>query len=373
MSTERSTNGQSHPPGAHIVDGGVNYCVHSMDATGMELLLFASEDDGAPERVIALDPARNRTYGFWHIFVPGVGNGQVYAWRAHGPFAPERGLRFDGEKVLLDPYGRAVVGWKYYDRACASKPGDNCDRALRSVVIDNSEYDWEGDAPLRTPYAESIVYEMHVGGFTRNPNSGVAAAKRGTFAGVIEKIPYLQELGVTAVELMPVQQYDESDLAAGRKNYWGYSTVGFLALHHGYCVGSDPIAGINEFKDMVKALHKAGIEVILDVVFNHTSEGGSDGPTLCFKGLGNSVYYILKKGDPSQYANYTGCGNVFNANHPVTGRLILESLRYWVSEMHVDGFRFDLASALTRDVFGDPMPIPPLLWLIECDDVLAGT
>ncbi len=338
----------------------------------MELLLFTSPEEAAPQTVIVLDPTRNRTYYFWHVFVPGVGHGQVYAWRAHGPFAPERGLRFDAEKVLLDPYGRAVVGWNNYDRARASKPGDNCANALRSVVIDNSQYDWEGDIPLRRPYAESIIYEMHVGGFTRNPNSGVAAFKRGTFAGVIEKIPYLQELGVTAVELMPVYQYDANDLANGLKNYWGYGAVGFLAPHHGYCVGADPVAGSNEFKDMVKALHKAGIEIILDVVFNHTSEGGSDGPTLCFKGFGNNLYYILDRNDLSQYANYTGCGNVFSGNHPVAGRLILESLRYWMSEMHVDGFRFDLASALTRDISGDPMPRPPLLWLIECDDVLAG-
>lgn len=373
MFTKRCTNGKSHPPGAQIADGGVNYCIYSASASSMELLLFAKADDDVPESTIVLDPVRNKTYGYWHVFVPGVGHGQVYAWRANGPFAPKRGLRFDGKKVLLDPYGKAVVGWKKYSRASASKDGDNCASALRSVVIDSSQYDWEGDSPPRTPYAQSIIYEMHVGGFTRNSNSGVAAAKRGTFSGVIEKIPYLQELGVTAVELMPVQQYDASDLPAGRSNYWGYSTVGFLAPHNGYCVGGDPIAGITEFKDMVKALHRAGIEVILDVVFNHTSEGGADGPTLCFKGLENSAYYILDNHDPSQYANYSGCGNVFNANHPITGRLILESLRYWVSEMHVDGFRFDLASALTRDVFGEPMAMPPLLWLIECDDVLAGS
>ncbi len=373
MPTDRSTNGKSSPPGAHVVDGGVNYSIYSKDATVMELLLFAREDDPEPERVIVLDACCNKTNNFWHVFVPGAGHGQVYAWRAHGPFAPEKGLRFDGKKVLLDPYGRAIVGWKNYERASAIAPGDNCAKALRSVVIDGSQYDWVGDAPLRTPSAKSIIYEMHVGGFTRGPGSGVAAAKRGTFAGVIEKIPYLQELGVTAIELMPVHQFDATDTAGGLTNYWGYSTVGYLTPHHGYCVNGDPIAGTTEFKDMVKALHKAGIEVILDVVFNHTAEGGADGPTLCFKGLGNNIYYILDNNDPSQYANYTGCGNAFSANNPVGGRLILESLRYWVDEMHVDGFRFDLASALTRDSFGNPAAAPPLLWLIECDDVLAGS
>ncbi len=339
----------------------------------MELLLFASANDSEPTETIVLDPDKNRSYNFWHVFVPGLKSGQVYAYRAHGPFAPEKGLRFDGDKVLLDPYARAIVGWQSYDRGLAALEGDNCAYALRSVVVDASNYDWEGDSPLRIPHANSVIYELHVGGFTRNPNSGVSSLKRGTFAGLVEKIPYLQELGVTSVELMPVQQFDEKSVASGLENYWGYSTLGFFAPHNGYCENHDPVSGIDEFKNMVKALHNVGIEVILDVVYNHTAEGGENGPTLCFKGLDNSIYYMLESMDRSRYSNFSGCGNTFNANHPVVGGLIIDSLRYWVSEMHVDGFRFDLAAALSRDVSGAPMARPAVLWVIESDPVLAGT
>jgi isoamylase len=370
---DKLSHGKSFPLGSVITNDGVNFSVFSKHATGMELLLFSSADAAQPKQVIQLDAVKNRTYNFWHVFVPGITSGQVYGLRAQGPFEPEQGLRFDGKKLLLDPYTKAVVGWKKYDRAAALSTGDNCGQALRSVVVDNSGYDWEGDTPLRIPYSESVIYELHVGGFTRHGNSGVSADRRGTFAGLIEKIPYLKDLGVTAVELMPVQEFDVQDARAGLVNYWGYSTLAFLAPHHGYCVNSDASAGINEFRDMVKALHKAGIEVILDVVFNHTAEGNEEGPTQCFRGLDNPVYYILDPSNQSRYANFSGCGNSFNADHPIVGRLILDCLRYWVSEMHVDGFRFDLAASLVRDVLGEPLSRPPLLWAIESDPVLAGT
>ena len=373
LTQRQAMRGNSTPIGATVTADGVNFCVYSAHANAMELLLFGSADDPEPEQVIGFDPALNKTYDFWHVFVPGLKAGQVYAFRADGLHAPERGLRFDREKLLIDPYGKAVVGWKKYDRAAACKSGDNCSTALRSVVVDSPDYDWQDDCSLRRPYADTVIYELHVGGFTRHSSSAVSAEKRGTFAGIIEKIPYLKELGITAVELMPVQQFDEQDVGHGLSNYWGYSTAGFFAVHHAYCIGGDPVAGINEFKDMVKALHKAGIEVILDVVYNHTSEGGAGGPTQSFKGLDNSTYYILDRDDLSRYANYTGCGNVFSANHPVVGRTILDSLRYWVSEMHVDGFRFDLAATLARDTWGRPMERPPFLWVIESDPVLAAT
>ena len=289
-----------------------------------------------------------------------------------GPSDPAQGLRFDGDKVLLDPYGRGVVVPDGYRRAAAAEPGDNTASAMKSVVVDPDAYDWEGDAPLRRPSARTIVYEMHVRGFTRHPSSGVEEQKRGTYAGLIEKIPYLRDLGVTAVELLPVFQFDAQDAPNGNVNYWGYAPVSFFAPHQAYSSRRDPLGPVDEFRDMVKALHRAGLEVILDVVFNHTAEGDHRGPTLCFRGLDNPTYYILEP-DRARYANYTGCGNTLNANHPIVRRMIVDSLRYWVEEMHVDGFRFDLASILARDESGRPMPNPPVLWDIESDPALAGT
>ena len=243
---------------------------------------------------------------------------------------------------------------------------------MKNVVVEPSTYDWEGDVPLRRSSARTIIYEMHVRGFTRHPSSGVSEEKRGTYAGVIEKIPYLKELGITAVELLPVFQFDAQDCPPGLVNYWGYAPVSFFAPHTAYSSRPNGTGPVNEFRDMVKALHHAGIEVILDVVFNHTAEGDEFGPTLSLKGLDNSTYYILEK-DRSRYANFSGTGNSLNANHPIVRRMILDSLRYWVQEMHVDGFRFDLASILARDPSGQPLANPPVLWDIESDPSLAGT
>ncbi|MBF2027369.1 MAG: glycogen debranching protein GlgX [Oscillatoriales cyanobacterium C42_A2020_001] len=363
--------GRSFPLGATVSPEGVNFCIYSKSGEAVELLLFEAADDPKPSRVIRLDPKRNRTFYYWHIFVPGLQAGQVYAYRVYGPFAPEKGHRFDGSKVLLDPYARAVVGWEHYSREAAIFPGDNCPQALRSVVLDPTTYDWEDDTPLCLPYSKTVIYEMHVAGFTRHPNSGVEATKRGTYAGLIEKIPYLKQLGITAVELMPIHEFDEQDARPGLKNYWGYSTLAFFAPHRAYSSSKCPLGAVDEFRDMVKAFHKAGIEVILDVVFNHTAEGNHEGPTLSFRGLENRAYYILEK-NPAHYSNYSGCGNTVKANHEVVARLILDCLRYWVDVMHVDGFRFDLASCLSRGKTGHPMEDPPLLWSIESDPVLAG-
>jgi glycogen operon protein len=354
------------------MDGGVNFNLFSRHATGVELLLFDREDDAIPTRSITLDPRYNRTYNYWHVFVPKIQSAQLYAYRVLGPSEPQCGMRFDSQKVLLDPYGRAVAVPRGYARDAASRPGDNAASAMKSVVVDPYDYDWEGDAPLQRPSASTIIYEMHVGGFTRNPNSGVADAKRGTFAGLIDKIPYLQQLGVTAVELLPVFQFDAQDAPKGRVNYWGYAPISFFAPHQAYSSDKSPLGPVNEFRDMVKALHRAGIEVILDVVFNHTAEGNQTGPTTCFRGIDNPAYYILEGGGEN-YANFSGCGNTLNANQPVVRRMIVDSLRYWVHEMHVDGFRFDLASILTRDASGAPLPNPPVLWDIESHPALAGT
>jgi isoamylase len=364
--------GSSAPLGATVSGGGVNFSVFSRDATLIELLLFDGENAAKPAAVIPLEPNRHRTYHYWHVYVPDLKAGQIYAYRAHGPFAPEQGLRFDGEKVLLDPYGLAIAVPGSYDRKAASRPGDNAAVAMKSVMADPDRYDWEGDLPLKRPFVETVIYEMHVRGFTFHSSSGVASGKRGTYAGLIEKIPYLKDLGVTAVELLPVFQFDPQDAPEGRVNYWGYQPVSFFAPHHAYSSRNDPLAVLDEFRDMVKAVHRAGIEVILDVVFNHTTEGGSGGPTLCYRGLANDFYYILEK-DKARYADYTGCGNTLNANKPIVRRLIQDSLRYWVTQMHVDGFRFDLASILSRDETGHPLPNPPVLWDIESDPLLAGT
>jgi glycogen operon protein len=366
------TSGESAPLGATVCPGGVNFSVYSKGAALTELLLFDDENARQPSTIIPLHADKHRTYHYWHVFVPALEPGQVYAYRAHGPCEPAAGLRFDGEKVLLDPYGFAVTVPEAYDRGAAARPGDNCATAMKSVVADPGRYDWEGDRPLGRPLVETVIYEMHVRGFTRHPSSGIAAERRGTYAGLIDKIPYLRDLGITAVELMPVLQFDPRAASEGLVNYWGYQPVSFFAPHHAYSSAKGALAVLDEFRDMVKALHRAGLEVILDVVFNHTAEGDLYGPTLCWRGFANDSYYILEK-DKTRYADYTGCGNTLNANQPIVRRLIQDSLRYWVTQMHVDGFRFDLASILARDENGHPLPNPPVLWDIESDPLLAGT
>jgi isoamylase len=361
-----------YPLGSTVTPEGTNFSVFSANATGMEIVFFNHSDDQQVARVIALDPILNRTSHYWHIFVPGIKAGQLYGYRADGPYDPPAGHRFDRCKVLLDPYGKSVSVGRNYDRAAASRPGDNAAASMKSVVTDPSVFDWDGDMPLNRPFHRTVIYEMHVAGFTRHPDSGVAPAKRGTYLGVIDKIPYLQELGITAVELMPVFQFDAQDAIPGLSNYWGYSPVSFFAPHHAYSASKNPLGCLDEFRTMVKALHRAGIEVILDVVYNHTAETDEHGPTFCFRGLENSFYYILNK-DKATYANYTGTGNTLKANHSVVKRLILDSLRYWVSEMHIDGFRFDLASIFSRSESGEPMVNPPILWEIDSEPVLAGT
>jgi isoamylase len=364
--------GKSYPLGATVYPAGVNFSLFSKSCYGVELLLFDEADDESPSRVIRLDPKKNKTFYYWHVFVTGSKAGQIYAYRVYGPYEPEKGMLFDGKKVLLDPYAKAVYVGRNYDRSKACLPGDNCSSAARSVVVDPLGYDWEGDEPLRNPYSRSIIYELHVGGFTKHPSSGVGPERRGTYAGLMEKIPYLKELGITSVELMPVQQFDEQDAPPPLTNYWGYSPMAFFAPHSGYCSCRDPLGPVKEFRDMVKALHKAGIEVILDVVFNHTAEAGHEGPMICFRGIENNAYYIYNQKE-QKYENYSGCGNTVNTNYSIVRRMITECLRYWVEYMHVDGFRFDLASVMVRGEQGEPMDKPPILWSIESDPMLAGT
>ncbi len=370
--------GTAHPLGAVPDEWGVNFSIFSQHAAHVELLLFARQDDLEPAQVIVLDPMQHRTYYFWHVYVRGLRPGIHYAYRFDGPYdLTGRGDRFNRNKVILDPYARGITTmlWRRPD-ACG--PDDNVRTSMRCTVIETSGYDWQGDLPLKRPISETIIYEMHVGGFTRSPSSG--CRNPGTFAGVIEKIPYLKALGITAVELMPIFAFDEQEdrllsPVDGQplKNFWGYNPTCHFAPHPAYGLSSAEGDPVRDFRDMVKALHKAGIEVILDVVFNHTSEGDHLGPTISFKGIDNSIYYDLDPRDRQYYMDYTGCGNTFKCNHPVVAKLIAESLEYWVEEMHVDGFRLDEAAVLARGGDGRPIKYPPVLWHIELNERLADT
>ncbi len=368
--------GRPYPLGATKRRGGVNFSLFSANAASVELLLFDHHEQERPTRIIKLDPCKNKTYYYWHVFVRGIGHGQLYAYRVSGPYCPEEGLRFVGKKLLLDPYARAVAYGDNWCRAKAKGFDGNVFSGLKSVVVDTSGYDWEGDEPLRRPMSETIIYEMHVCGLTAHPSSGVSHP--GTYAAVAKKIPYLRSLGITAVELLPVHQFDEQEVeraspltAQALKNYWGYAPLAYFAPHLGYAKSADPRRVVDEFRDMVKALHRAGLEVIIDVVFNHTGESDEKGPTICFRGLENQAYYMLEP-DRRLYRNYSGTGNTLNCNHSIVRRLIRDCTRYWVQELHVDGFRFDLASVLSRNEQGEPIKDSPILWEIESDPVLSG-
>ncbi len=367
--------GYRYPTGVSIRKNGVNFSIFSRHARTVELLLYSSPTAVEPFQVIRLDPYRHRTYFFWHVFVEDLPSGVSYTWRVDGPSDTENsGFRFEGELELTDPWAKGVTMdlWDRRGYGVSTKQGIS---SIRASVLDN-DYPWDGDGPLNHPMEDSIIYEMHVGGFTRHSSSGVS--RPGSFSAVIEKIPYLKELGVTDVELMPCMAFDEQDVPdrafyRGLRNYWGYSTHSFFSPHPGYCVSPDKGTHLREFRDMVKALHEANIGVILDVVLNHTAEGGETGPTINFKGLGNETFYHLDPEDKRRYRDYTGCGNTVNCNHPLVSNFLLQCLEYWVREMHVDGFRFDLASVLARGEDGRPMRHAPIVWNIEFSEVLART
>lgn len=368
--------GKPFPLGSHIEHDGVNFSLFSSSAASVELLLFDHYDQ-PPARVITLNPAVNKTYYYWHAYVPHLGAGQLYGYRVWGPFNPQEGQRFDGTKVLLDPYACAVAYGSNRSRLAAQAIGDNTISSLKSMVVDTSGYDWEGDKPPRIPMNRTIIYELHTRGYTMHPSA--AARFPGTFAGLQSKIAYLKQLGITAIELMPIHQYDEQEVMrinplTGQplRNYWGYAPLAFFSPHLGYVINGDPSLAMNELRDMVKALHQAGIEVILDMVFNHTAENAHTGPTMSFRGLENQAYYMLCK-DKRFYLNFSGTGNTVDCNHSIVRRLIVDCLRYWVTEYHIDGFRFDLASVLSRNQDGEPMTDAPILWEIESDPMLAGT
>jgi isoamylase len=356
------TPGREYPLGATLDAGGVNFAVFSQNATRLELCLF--NDAGEEERLVM----RAGGAHVWHLRVEGIGAGQRYGFRAHGPYDPSRGHRFNSHKLLVDPYARALAGKVDYRAPVVgyapSVPGESVnDRVLdirddawgvpRSVVVDPA-FDWEGDKPPEVPWPDTVLYEMHVKGFTRR-NKAVPSELRGTYVGVASEatIAHLKSIGVTTLELMPVHEAcDELFVAKkGMPNYWGYSTLGFFAPDQRFSANpADHGSQVREFKEMVKRLHRAQIEVVLDVVYNHTCEGDRFGPTLSLRGLDNAVYYRLAQGDRGTYLDYSGCGNTLNVTEPQTLKLIMDSLRYWVLEMHVDGFRFDLAPTLARDL-----------------------
>lgn len=368
--------GKPLPFGATETPRGINFSLFSKHATAATLVLFWSGID-APVAEIPLDPHLNRTGEVWHILVRKLDPSIRYGWRLDGPYDPAKGHRFNPKQILIDPYAKALTGgtvWGEPDIRHTTGPAYSEHVFLRRCCLAPSDFDWEGDAPPRIPMEDTIIYELHVRGFTIHPSSGVSAP--GTFLGLCEKIPYLKELGITAVELMPVAEFDENENMRRHpktseilRNFWGYSPIAFFAPKASYARDGRDGKQVNEFREMVKAFHRAGIEVLLDVVFNHTAEGDERGPTLSFRGIDNVVYYML---DPQgKYRNFSGCGNTFNCNHPYVRELIIDVLRYWVSEMHVDGFRFDLASILGRGPNGEVLEDPPLIKRIAEDPVLA--
>jgi glycogen operon protein len=378
--------GSPLPLGTQEIAGGVNFSIFSRHATRVRIELFDYAEDTAPARCIDLDPARNRTGDVWHVWLEGIGPGQFYGYRVDGPYDPHTGQRFNFRRLLLDPFAAAISQLPAWDFSAArgydpSAPGrdlvpskrDNSSSMPKCVILSEA-FAWDGDQPLKHPWADTVIYEAHVRGFTNDPASGVDHP--GTYRGLVEKIPYLKQLGVTAVELMPVQEFNERSVtrknpATGLtlRNYWGYDPVAFFAPKATYSSAGGLGQQKLEFQGMVKALHKAGIEVILDVVFNHTAEGGELGPTLCFRGMDNAIFYTLAE-DKRYYKDFTGAGNTINANHPAVRDHILSALRYWMIEMHVDGFRFDLASVLGRDGDGRLMANAPLLGRIAEDPIL---
>jgi isoamylase len=364
-------HGQPFPFGATPVPGGINFSIYSNHATAATLVLYHK---GEVQPFAEIPFVREFRMGnVVSMIVMGLDYENLeYGYRVDGPFNPKAGHRFDTNRILLDPYAKSIGGRDVWGAPIK----DHGDYPYRGQIV-SDEFDWEGDRPLEIPAEDLIIYEMHVRGFTRHPSAHVSPRHQGTFAGLQEKIPYLKELGVNCVELMPIFEFDELDNPRQNPltgeplfNYWGYSTIGFYAPKAAYAASGDRGGQVTELKSLIKALHQNGIEVMLDVVFNHTAEGNEHGPTISFRGLDNKTYYMLSP--DGHYLNYSGCGNTLNCNHPVVRVFVLDCLRYWASEYHIDGFRFDLASILGRSPNGEPLANPPLLETLAYDPILAN-
>ena len=386
----KTSRGAPKTFGATICPNGVNFSLYSRDATKVQLILFEDENSVSPSQIIDLDSQKNKTGDVWHIFLEGAKAGTLYLYKVDGDYNPPEGLRFNHNKYILDPYAKGFTKgsvFRSYNKQHSegfsiNKGGElqNLSDFPKCVVIDDS-FDWEDDKPLNYPLKDCIIYETHVKGFTASKTSGVEQEIAGTYKGFTKKIEYLKKLGITSVEFLPLFEFDENEnprinprTGETLVNYWGYSTIGFFAPKTTYAADKSPGGAVREFKQMVKELHKAGIEVLLDVVYNHTAEGNEHGYTFEFRGLQNDVYYSLPSDSKQYYMNYSGCGNSMNCNHPLTSQMILDSLRYWVLEMHVDGFRFDLASILTRgENNGEVLAVPPLTNAISSDPILSKT
>ena len=346
----------------------MNFSLAAPAADRIELLLFRNGSDRVPEQVIELDGRRHRSGDYWHVEVEGLNEGCCYGYRVFGPLAPGA-HGFCPSKVLLDPAARAITGWDVYDRVLATGPSPNAHACLKGVVSERQRFDFEAHPRPRHSWQSSVIYELHVGAFTRASDSGVDPSNRGTYQGVIEKLPYLQELGVTAIELLPVFSFDPADAPPGRDNVWGYSPLNWFTPHHGYCSGDDPLQARNEMRQLVAACHDAGIEVLLDVVYNHTTEGNRHGPTLSWRGVADGTYY--HQNSEGEYLDVSGCGNSIAANDPISTQLILESMRCWAVELGIDGFRFDLGIELSRGAQLKPLDHPPLFTAMEADPELS--
>ncbi len=371
--------GSPLPFGATEVHESINFALFSRHAQSVDLVLYW-EEEAAPVAEIPLNPYLNRTGDVWHILVRRLDPAVRYGWRIDGPHKPSEGHRYDATRILVDPYARALTGGAQWGQPDIPRQGNAPDApqasCLRRCCLAPVDFDWEGDCPPRIPMEDTIIYELHVRGYTVHPSAGVRHP--GTFLGLTEKIPYFEELGITAVELMPVFEFDENENLRHHprtgeilRNFWGYSPIAFFAPKASYAADGRQGHQVNEFREMVKRFHAAGIEVFLDVVFNHTAEGHEKGPTLSFRGIDNSIYYLLD--EKGRYRNFSGCGNTLNCNHPLIQTMILDCLHYWVAHMHVDGFRFDLASILGRGPDGTMLANPPLLERIALDPILADT
>lgn len=366
-----SREGSPAPLGVAFIESeqAYNFALYSKHATSVTLLLYGENDFVNPVLEYSFTYPANKTGRVWHCRIPAASmtGAKYYAYKVEGPFQPEEGYRFDPDKILLDPYAHAVFFPPNHSRQAASRPGSNAGQAPLGVLpVIEEPFDWTGDVRPRHAH-DTIIYEMHVKGFTARANSPVAPEKKGTYAGVIDMIPYLKALGITVVELMPVHQYDPAE-----GNYWGYMTLNFFSPHHGYAMSKTPGGQINEFRRMVKALHEAGIEVVLDVVYNHTTEEGITGPTYSYRGIDNTTYYLLEA-DRSKYRNDAGTGNVLHCANRYVHRMIIDSMRLWVEDMHVDGFRFDLASIFTRNSDGSiNTEDPPVIAEISGDRVFEN-